>query len=137
MEPPPASPPDRPKPCRKHSGSETRQRTTPVGVRLLPEERAELQAAANAAGLSIGGFIRVRTLMQPLTPARRLPPEDRAVLVGLKAELNRVGGHIYQIAKHLNFGGFPEAGEITAALADYYATSAVIRAAIERGGSRR
>jgi hypothetical protein len=130
-------PPEQPRPRRKRSGSETRKRTAPVPVRFSPQERAELQAAAEAAGMSIGGFVRARTLAQPVTRARSAPPVEIVVLLSLKAELNRVGGHIYQCVRHMNFGGYPEAGEAHAALADYFATSEVIRAAIERGSRQR
>jgi hypothetical protein len=134
MQQPPGDNSQEPKPRRKRRRSEKRKRTAPFPVRYLPEERAELEAAAEAAGMSVGGFIRARTLAQPKTRARRAPSVAIVVLLGLKAELNRVGGHIYQIAKHLNFGGFTEAGEVHRALADYFSTSAVIRAAIEREG---
>jgi hypothetical protein len=129
-------PPKEPKGRRKRSGSENRKRTSPVPVRYLPEERAEVEAKAEAAGMSIGGFIRARTLMEPKTRARRAPTVEKLLLIRLKAELNRVGGHIYQLVRHMNFGGFPEAGEAHTALVDYFATSALIRAALERGGQR-
>jgi hypothetical protein len=123
---------EQPKPDRKRRRSEKRKRTAPVPVRYLPEERAEVRAAAEAAGMSLGGFIRSCTLRQPKTRARREPSVAVVVLLSVKAELNRVGGHIYQIAKHMNFGGFPEAGEVHAALGDYYRTSAAVRSAIDR-----
>lgn len=129
-------PPKEPKPPRKRSGSETRKRTSPVPVRYLPEERAEVEAAANTAGMSLGGYIRSCTLKRARTRARRVPSVEFALLLALKAELNRVGGHIYQLVKHLNFGGYPEYGEASAALAEYRATSARIRSALDREDRR-
>jgi hypothetical protein len=136
MEPPPYSPAERRKPPRKGCRSEKRKRTAPVPVRYLPEERAEVLADAEAAGMSLGGYIRSRTLKQPKTRARREPSVAVIVLLSLKAELNRVGGHIYQLVRHMNFGGYPEAGEAHAALANYFAVSAVIQSALEREKTR-
>ena len=131
--PPPA--PQEPKGRRKpRRGTETRQRQRRLTYRITEGEYAQVVAAASAAGLTLASYARQRTVSAPTTPARRMPSEERVILLSLKAELNRVGGHIYQHVRHMNFGGYPEAGEAHAAYNDYLMTSAAIRLAVERVG---
>lgn len=49
---------------RRRTGSERRQRTTVVAVRLLPTERAALQAVASQRGVSISELVRASALME-------------------------------------------------------------------------
>lgn len=49
---------------RRRTGSEQRQRTSVIAVRLLPTERAALQAAANQRGVSISELVRASALTE-------------------------------------------------------------------------
>ena len=84
--------------------SETRQRKSVIGVRLTEEERERLIAAAEAEGVSIGAFIRARTLGNSGSRSRRRPPADRAELVKILAELGKIGSNVNQIARRINSG---------------------------------
>jgi hypothetical protein len=84
--------------------SETRQRVTYVRARCTEEEKAIIEAAAEAEGISVGAFIRARTLGDPGKRSRRRPPADRAELVKILAELGKIGSNINQIARRINSG---------------------------------
>lgn len=86
----------------KRKRSERRQRTAGILVRVTGEEKAEIDARAQAAGLTAGGFLRAAGLGGK-TP-RSLPrtPIDRELLAEAVAELNRVGNNLNQIARALN-----------------------------------
>lgn len=49
---------------RRRTGSERRQRTSVVAVRLLPTERAALQAVASQRGVSISELVRASALAE-------------------------------------------------------------------------
>lgn len=49
---------------RRRTGSERRQRTAVVAVRLLPTERAALQAVASQRGVSISELVRASALTE-------------------------------------------------------------------------
>lgn len=69
-------------------------------VRITPAEKHKLLELSAQAGLTPSDFVRVRTLgVQPQT--RKATPE-RAALIKLQAELNKVGSNANQIARALN-----------------------------------
>jgi hypothetical protein len=49
----------------KRRGTEKRQRTVQVAVRLTPQEHAELEAEAAATGSSIPAILRARYFGEP------------------------------------------------------------------------
>ena len=49
---------------RRRTGSERRQRTAVVAVRLLPAEREALQAVANRRGVSVSELVRASALAE-------------------------------------------------------------------------
>jgi hypothetical protein len=108
-----------PKARRKRSGSEKRKRLPPFPLRLLPDERARIEVAADGAGLTLGSYIRSRTLDAPTTQPRRRASVDLAALAKALAVVNKMGGNLHQIAKYRNFGGAPLDEEIHAALRGY------------------
>jgi chemotaxis protein histidine kinase CheA len=98
---------DRSRPSR--SGSNTRQRTRAFPVRLSEAERAELEAAASAAGMTAGSYLRhLLTAGKAPRSVRRPPVELEAlrVLLGelglLRGELGKIGSNLNQIAYKLN-----------------------------------
>ena len=89
-------------------GSETRQKTVTTTIRLTPDERAAVAAAADAQGLGPSTFARNATLKA----AGRTPPAIRkrhdavaGVIGPVLGELGRIGSNINQIARVANSTG--------------------------------
>lgn len=118
---------------RKRSGSENRARGNIVAFRVSEEERAELEQAAELAGLTLGSYVRQRVLAAPKTRAVRRPPIEQKLLAQLLGQLGRVGGNIHQIVKHMNFGSGVMHDELRPALASFEAAAAAILQAMGRG----
>ena len=118
---------------RKRSGSENRARGNIVAFRVSEEERAELEQAAELAGLTLGSYVRQRVLTAPKTRAVRRPPLEQKLLAQLLGQLGRVGGNIHQIVKHMNFGSGVMHHELRPALASFEAAAAAILQAMGRG----
>jgi hypothetical protein len=98
------------------SGSEARQRGAIIGFRATPAERAEIEAAAERAGLSLGSYIRASVLAAPETRATRRPTIERELMAQATAQLGRISGNLHQIAKRLNFGDIEFARDIPEAV---------------------
>jgi hypothetical protein len=118
---------------RNRSGSNRRQRGAPVSIRLLPEERAEIETRAREAGLSIGSYLRACALGSPGLRAKRSPPVNAEALARAVAELNKVGSNLNQIAKVLNAGRAVGSREALATLAE---TRAVVAQILEIVGRK-
>ncbi|MCE7030989.1 plasmid mobilization protein [Jiella avicenniae] len=71
-----------------------------MAVMLTVEERAQIETAAEALGLSVSEFVRRRSLGHRM-PASRTGEDNRAVLA---TALLRLGVNLNQIAKHMNAG---------------------------------
>lgn len=99
------------------SGSETRIKTSTTTIRLTPEERADLAAAAEAQGLGPSSFARLATLRaigrRPAHALKRRDPHaiERARILG---ELGHWGRNLNQLAKAANKGGRVDADELQA-----------------------
>lgn len=117
----------------KRSGSETRARSGVIGLRVSAEERAELEEAAERAGLTLGSYIRERVLSAPKTRAVRRPPIEQKLLAQLLGQLGKAGGNIHQIVKHMNFGAGVMHDELRSALASFEEAAAAIMEAMGRG----
>ena len=113
------------------SGSETRQRSDIIGFRATAAERAELEAAAERSGLTLGSYIRAKTLATPQTRSRRRPTIEREVLAQLLALLGRISGNVYQISRSLNFGETVTA-DIPSVMTEVKAAGAAIMRALGR-----
>ena len=100
------------------SGSENRQRSGQIAFRVTHEERAQIEAAADAEELTIGSFVRGKILKKIVTKEVRRPSIDREILGRALGMLGKVGSNINQIAKHLNSGGNVPNAEIAKALND-------------------
>ena len=118
---------------RKRSGSENRARGGVVAFRVSEEERAELEQAAELAGLSLGSYVRQRVLISPKTRAVRRPPIEQKLLAQLLGQLGKTGGNIHQILKHMNFGAGVMHDELRSALVSFEEAAAAIMEAMGRG----
>jgi hypothetical protein len=94
------------------SGSEKRRRVHKAGSRWDDNEHAFLTAAAQAAGLTKGGYIRALVLGCPGPRSLRAPSVNALALAEATAALNKatgainkVGSNMNQIARVLNAGG--------------------------------
>jgi hypothetical protein len=67
---------------------------------LTAAEREKLEELAKEAGLTPSDFARVKTIGGKATIKKATP--ERQVLIGLQAELNKVGSNVNQIARALN-----------------------------------
>jgi hypothetical protein len=118
---------------RTRSGSSSRKKQHVMSFRLGEEERATLIADAERSGLTVGSYIRERTLAVPRTRSRRQPGIEVAAVTRLQGELNRIGSNIYQITRRINFGDTPTATEIREAFAGYRECIAAILNVLGRG----
>jgi hypothetical protein len=114
------------------SGSERRQRTAHLMVRLTPAERAAIAAAAAGAGLSLAGYARAILLAAPPLRQSRRPPVERIELVRLLGAIGMLGSNVNQIARVLNANGSVDAPAFAEASADI----AIMRAAIMKALGR-
>lgn len=71
-------------------------------IRFTPAQLAQLAAAANDAGLSVGTFARTVLLGSPGPRAMRKPPVQKAELARLLGELGKLGSNVNQIARAYN-----------------------------------
>jgi len=129
--------PDNPSPGPpRRSGSESRRATDRVTFRLLPAERASVEARADAAGLSLGGYIRSLLFAAPLMRSRRRPSIQVLTLARLLAELNKIGSNINQLARCANMGTIPDWPEIRAAQRDVHRAVEAILDTLDRTPDR-
>jgi hypothetical protein len=84
---------------KKRSGSEKRKRAPIIGFRATDEERAQIEAAAERVGLTVGSYVRSRALAKPTTRAVRRPPVETAQLAQLLGMLGAVSGAIQAIVR--------------------------------------
>jgi hypothetical protein len=131
MEPsPPPSPRQEPKGHRNRRGSEVRQKQHRTSTRWNDTDYAALLANVERAGVTMGTYIRSSALGSPTTSARRRSSVELQALAKALAMVNKMGGNLHQIARHLNFGGVLEPGELRMALVGYEAMVAAIMAAM-------
>jgi hypothetical protein len=100
-------------------------------MRCTQAEFAQLEAAAERAGLPVGAFMRQQCLGAPGPRAARRPPVERAALAQLLAQLGKCGSNLNQIARVLNSGG-DEPEDIPAAITEFRAVCAEIMRALGR-----
>jgi hypothetical protein len=117
---------------RKISGSETRQRAHVRGVRLTLQEDAMLNAKAQAAGISVGAYIRATALGDAGPRSRRRPIIERELLARLLGHLGKVGSNLNQIAAAVNSGDELDQLGLTRGLADVAAMREAVFEALGR-----
>jgi hypothetical protein len=87
------------------SGSENRQRTKAIRVRLHPADAERLKADAGAAGMSVAGYLAAGRLSDEAAPRpriRRRAPVDEVALMRALAAFNRAHNNLNQITRTLN-----------------------------------
>ena len=80
------------------SGSETRKRGPKINFRVSESELAQIQVAAERAGLTVGSYVRSRSLKEPTTRAVRRPPVATAQLAQLLGLLSAAGSDLQRLA---------------------------------------
>ena len=89
---------------KKRSGSETRKRTSIIGVRVDDAERAEIEANAAAAGLCDSSYLRVLGTTRQRTHARRRPMPELKPFSQAMGRLGIYASNTYQLLKLANRG---------------------------------
>ncbi len=115
------------------SGTETRQRTCDVRIRLTPAEHARLSDAAASAGLSLGGYARRILLDAPPARQSRRPPVEKAELARILAAIGKIGSNVNQLARTWNAGGTVEADSVEEAARSIREIRDAVMAALGRG----
>lgn len=113
--------------------SENREKQRRLTVRFSPVEREQLETFADRAGLTLGSYVRSRSLEKPTTKAVRRPVVQQAILSKLVAQLGRIGNNLNQIARGLNQGENITQHQIQPALAEH---RQILAAVIEAMGRR-
>jgi hypothetical protein len=112
------------------TGSETRRRNKRLLVRLDDRELAEIEAGANAAGLTLASYARQRILSGPARkPSRRASP-DMALLAEVLGQLQRVGSSLNGIARSLKKDERHHLDDLPAALAVFRGTVVLVMRAL-------
>lgn len=98
------SEPEQPIPKKKRS--EKRERQEAIRLRVNEAEKADIQARAEKAGLSVSGYLRTLAfgLDTPQPRAAKRPPVEKATLAKLLGEFGKIGSNLNQIAHRLNQG---------------------------------
>jgi hypothetical protein len=115
---------------KSRSGSETRKRSPIIGFRATEEERARIQAAADRAGLTVGSYVRSRSLKAPATRAVRRPPVATAQLAQILGLLGAARGDLKRLGALAVAGEAKHDREIDAALALFREAAAAILQAL-------
>ncbi len=89
---------------KKTSGSEKRARGCIIKLRAKVEERAEMRANANAAGLSLSSFLRSLAIASPRTRPVRRPPPDAKLLSQAMGRLGIYASNAHQLLRLANRG---------------------------------
>lgn len=116
------------------SGTETRQRSKLLQVRLTPDELAEIEAQAERMELTPASFARSVLLSAPAPRARRRPAVQRQEVARLLGELGKVGSNLNQLAHRLNAGQAVGSSSIVDAVADVQVMRDACLAALGRKG---
>ncbi len=120
------------KPKASPSGSETRKRQHGIRLRVSAEEKTDIEARAERAGLGVAGYLRALAFGKdtPQPRAARRPPVEKQELVRLSYELRQIGGNLNQIAHALNAEQGFNAPAFAEIYAEHLATLKAIRAAL-------
>ncbi|WP_446812290.1 plasmid mobilization protein (plasmid) [Methylomonas sp. 2BW1-5-20] len=99
------------------SASDNRQRS-PLTVQLNADERAKVQADAEAVGLSLSGYARTLLLGRQTEGTKRRAARDAVELARLSGQVGKVGGNLNQLTKLANQGQLIPPPALAACLAE-------------------
>jgi hypothetical protein len=88
----------------KRSGSETRQATERLTLRLTPQQDQQLKEWSNSAGIACASYARAKLFTGGTIRATRAPSIERQALAQFLAWLGRLNGNVYQVSRAANFG---------------------------------
>jgi hypothetical protein len=88
-----------------------------LNVRFTAAERAQLAAAAGAAGVGLADYTRRGALAQAGHARAHTPATIRRIDPAAVAALTRVGANLNQLARRANAGDLLQPGELPEALA--------------------
>ena len=99
------------------SGSEKRQRTTIVTMRINPQEAAAIRQIARTRGESVSALMRGALLRSRARPSRfdlKALAQVRTALGSLAGAVNKVGSNFNQFAREVNRGREPRVDSFVA-----------------------
>lgn len=106
-----------------------KRRPPPFSLRLTSEERARLDR--DAAGMSLGGYVRSRLFGEDAAPRRRgkFPVHDHKLLGEVLGRLgaSRIANNLNQLAKAANLGTLPVTPELDDELRQACAEIAIMK----------
>lgn len=94
------------------AGSETRKRVKTKSIRFTPDELAQVEAMAEKAGLTVGGWLRQAVLDAPPPRQSRRPVVEKELLALLLRHLGKIGSNVNQLARTANSGRTPDIDEL-------------------------
>jgi hypothetical protein len=101
----------------RRSGSEKRQRTTIVTMRINPQEAAAIRRIAQTRGESVSAIMR-NALLRSRTRASRIDlhalAQLRTALGSLTGAVNKIGSNFNQFAREVNRGREPRVDSFVA-----------------------
>ncbi|WP_353858491.1 conjugal transfer protein TraJ [Azospirillum formosense] len=101
---------------RSLKGDGTRRTTSPINVWCLPAERAEIEANAKTAGLSLSAYLREVAL--GTQPRNVVDYQQVDVLARTHADINRLGGLLKMWLTNEERGGHREVSELLGQIAE-------------------
>ena len=113
-------------------GTEKRQRSATVTIRLTPAELSELQIRAERRGLSSASYCREALIGTAGRRAQRRHPANVDELRRLLGAVGKVGANVNQIAAAANRGRAPDGDEILSAAIDIREMRSAIMQALGR-----
>jgi hypothetical protein len=79
---------------------------------VTKDERAEIKANAQAAGLTVGSFLRGLALIAPRTRAVHVAIPEREHTERFLGQIGRYTGNLSQLVRRTNYGQTPEACDL-------------------------
>jgi hypothetical protein len=102
--------------ARKRSGSEKRARNCVIKFRARKDERDEIRANADAAGLTLGSYLRGLAIARPRTRPVRRPRPGTKIFAQAMGRLGIYASNTHQLLKLANRGDIVYVDELSEAM---------------------